>query len=239
MSNNNCEQYNQVKISIYHCSEVGNTEQIKLLLDKCAVKNIGLTFALYLSCKNSHFDIVKYLIEYMSMNGPICTDGIGQNIMSAACYSGNIAIINLLINCGFNLSVTSLNKICKISDDVLRIQMLHWITDVIQVDNYETAIINLLKIDDTESIMYILSGISDNQIFPMLTNIIRFASLKNNIVVFDWLTSRYYNIIYADSYTLITCVRYFLNNGNCEQVDAILNKCDIINSPQIINYINC
>jgi ankyrin repeat protein len=240
MSNNNCDQYNQAKIFIYYCSKVGDLEQIKLLLKKCAVKNIGLTFALYLACKNSHFDIVKYLIDYMSMNDPIlCSDGVGKNIMAAACYSGNIGIINLLINYGFNLSVTSLNKICTIKDVTLRKRMLHWITDVVQIDNYETAIINLLKMGDTESIIYILYRISDNQILPILANIIRYASLKNNVTIFDWLIDKYREIIFDDNHTLITCIKHFLNNDNCEQVNTMLNKNDVgTNNPEIINFMS-
>lgn len=233
------DTYLKAKIAVYYYSIIGDSINIDLLLTRYNIKPIGLGFAVYYACKYGHIHLVKKFKKYiddMDPNPILFLDKIQlhTSIMAAACYSGNIQLVDFLMYHGSKLTTICLNKICKIKNSELRTQMIGWILSKITPDNYESALINLMKNNDTYNTLYILCVMNRDAIKKIIINLLRFAAYMNNCQVFDWIVDNFDISDYI--HTIIICIRNFLMVSNYEAVDKLIAIKNVFHDPLVIDF---
>lgn len=243
----NIDTYAKAKIAIYYYSELGNVQQIEDILNIPQFKytSIGLGFAIYIASKKGMIDVVKFFNNWIKKRYHtidtytfLSGSGVENIVMPAACYSGNLNLVEFLMDEKIELTILCLNKVCKIKDKDTRTKMLYWIMDKIKDSDidYETCLINLLKLNDTDNVLYILNMVSIEKIKPVIINLFRFTAYKNNHIIFNWL---YDNFNICDClHTVIICAHYFIQKKNYDLFEKLVNCEKILSDPSVVDFLS-
>ena len=162
---------------------------VKYLIEECSAsydeptQNKAKLFPIHIAALNKEgLDIVKYFIEELDINEDI-TDANGKTVLHYACQTNNIELVKYLISqYNFDPNIkdksgkTPLHYACnrEFFDGMIEYLVKEAHCDVESMDNNkETPLIVACKIENTETIKYLITECKENLMLVILNTLLK------------------------------------------------------------------